>query len=123
MEVFDWAPQLSALSVADVAIHHGGIHSIHEALEFGLPTVTYSGGLNDQDGCAARLAAKGLSVLGTKSSDGPDRMAGRIITAADDLALRSRVRDMKSRTDAYRTGGVLEGLVAGLLPNGPTSGG
>lgn len=113
--LFDWAPQLSALSAADVAIHHAGIHSIHEALEHRLPTVTYSGGRNDQDGCAARLAAKGLTVLGSKASDDPERIAARIVSAADDPAQSSRVGDMKRRMDAYRTEGVLERLVEELL--------
>lgn len=118
VEVFDWAPQLHALSLADVALHHAGIHSVHEALELGVSTVTYSGGNFDQDGCAARLAAKGLSVVGSKAADTPDQIAGRVREAADDPGLQAGIKAMKSRFDAYRTGAVLDELVAGLLSSG-----
>ncbi len=90
VHVFPWVPQLRVLRHADCCINPGGINTINECIHFGVPMVIYSGGLSDQDGCAARVAYHGVGIRGQK---GDDETAIRlnIQRALDDEALRARV--------------------------------
>lgn len=54
--LLDYAPQLEILKQADVAITHGGVSTINEAMINGTPVIVCSSGHVDQNGCTARVA-------------------------------------------------------------------
>ena len=109
------APQLTALEHADLSIHHGGIHAIHESLAHGVPMLIYSGGRFDQNGCAARVIHRGLGRLGDRGGDDGPAILARIASLLDDTAVRERVTAMGATLRHYRDDRTLERTVAGLL--------
>ena len=60
--VMNYAPQLEVLDNATVAITHGGISTINEALSKGVPLIVCSAGHVDQNGCMARVVHHKVGV-------------------------------------------------------------
>ena len=101
--VLDWAPQLEVLALADCAITHGGITTINECIELGVPMVVYSTRHVDQNGCAVRVAHHGLGVLGDTRTDGVAELVTKIERVLGDVEIRRRVESMRDRFARYRT--------------------
>ena len=78
IHLFDWVPQLAVLRMADCSINHGGIHTIHECLHFRVPMIIYSGKRYDQNGNAARIAYRGLGIIGDKDKDDSQTIRDKI---------------------------------------------
>lgn len=111
--VLDWAPQFAAIRAADVAVNHGGVHAIHEALLAETPQVVVSEGVVDQDGCAARVSHHGAGVV-------VDRRRASDQALEDALALASsrrggRLPELSRAVARYRTDRVFERAIASLL--------
>lgn len=111
--VLDWAPQFAAIRAAEVAVNHGGVHAIHEALLAGTPQVVVSEGVVDQDGCAARVSYHGAGVVVDRR-----RASDQALEDALALALSSRtghLHELSRAVARYRTDRVLERVVTSLL--------
>lgn len=109
-------PQLEVLQASDAAVIHAGATSIQECLLTGTPMVSYpTPGWAEQSGNGARLRYHGVGLLGDRSTDTIDAIEERLVTALEDDALRSRVRQLGERLHAYREQGVAETAVAALL--------
>ncbi|MDH3224874.1 MAG: glycosyltransferase, partial [Gemmatimonadota bacterium] len=103
IHVFSWVPQLQVLAQADCCLNPGGINTINECVHFGVPMVIYSGGLSDQDGCAARVAYHGVGVRGHRADDA-EAVTKNIERALEDPEIRSHVQELSehSRSPAQR---------------------
>ncbi len=115
VHTFTYVPQLRVLRQADLSINHGGIHTIHECLHFGVPMLVYSGKQSDQPGCAARVHYHGLGLLADKDVDGAGAIARNIATVLEDPAYRQRVLAMRQSCQAYATARTLEKRLAEWL--------
>lgn len=63
--IFNFVPQLTVLSKADIFITHGGINSIKEAIHYQVPLLVYPVNPNwDQPGNSARVAYHQLGLRG-----------------------------------------------------------
>ncbi|PHI20706.1 hypothetical protein CEQ90_06550 [Lewinellaceae bacterium SD302] len=112
---FDFLPQLKYLQVADLSINHGGIHTIHECIEFGVPMLVYSGKRSDQPGCAARVHYHGLGMMADKDVDTSAEIAQKIEMLLTEDAFQQKVIDTKRKTDLYRKNKVLENIISKKL--------
>ena len=100
--VVDYAPQLEVLEEADCAITHGGITTINECIELGVPMVVYSTRHVDQNGCAVRVGFHKLGVVADKDADDVDAMERNIELALSDPEIRRNVREMQECFGLYR---------------------
>jgi len=114
VHAFRYVPQLKVLAVADLSINHGGIHTIHECLHFGVPMLVYSGKRSDQPGCAARVHYHGIGLMADKDEDDSDAIQTKI-NAVITGAYASAVQKMQHRIAHYQQDKVLEQLVGRLL--------
>ncbi len=103
--VLDFAPQLEVLRRADCAITHGGITTINECVELGVPMVVYSTRHVDQNGCAVRVGHHGLGIVGDKDADDLGAMEGKIERALTDSTIRGNVQAMSACFREYRESG------------------
>ncbi len=88
---FDWIPQLEVLQLSDVCVHHAGINTINECIEFNVPMLVYSGGKHDQNGCAARIAHHKLGIVGNRATLSVNTM-------------KRHVQTLLTEASAYKTG-------------------
>ena len=101
--VMDYAPQLEVLDTAAVAITHGGISTINEALHKGVPLIVCSAGHVDQNGCMVRLVHHQVGVAGRSDPIDPAELEHLI----DDLLgepgaeTRARVAEIQNRLHRY----------------------
>lgn len=101
--VMDFAPQLEVLEKAAVAITHGGISTINEALHKGVPLIVCSAGHVDQNGCMARLVHHHVGVAASSDPINPAELERCI----DDLLgepgaeTRARVVEIQDRLQRY----------------------
>ena len=112
---FAYLPQLRALRTADLSINHGGIHTIHECLHFGVPMLVYSGKRSDQPGCAVRVAYHGVGVMADKDVDSVEDIRRKIAATLADGGIRGRIAEMQPKISRYRTERVLETRIEELL--------
>lgn len=117
VHAYPWVPQLAVLQHAACAIHHAGIHSIHECIRHDVPMLIFPGRRFDQPGCAARLEHHGLATI----ARGPRPIQDAIDATIADRAMRSRVAAMRARFDRYASERVLEATVEGLSSPTPPS--
>jgi UDP:flavonoid glycosyltransferase YjiC (YdhE family) len=115
---FDWAPQLQVLEHADCSINHGGIHTIHECIHFGVPMLIYSGKKFDQNGCAARVAYHQLGIMADREADDTEMIRRRIRTILDDSSYKERVLEMRSKlqSDEDQLAEIVEQFLSSLRP-------
>ena len=101
MHVFEFAPQLEVLQLADCAINHAGINTVNECIHSGVPMLLYPFDFLDQPGTAARVIYHGLEVLGDRRADSPRTIERRIDQVLSDDAMRNRVARMQNKFRAY----------------------
>ncbi|MEO0494980.1 MAG: glycosyltransferase [Actinomycetota bacterium] len=90
-----FAPQLELLARADVAVVHGGINSMNEALRHGTPIVNYPfPGVMDQEGTGARVVAHQVGVVGDRGTDTAEQIVGRIQAVLTDPMYRTNAERM-----------------------------
>ncbi|MDJ0953255.1 MAG: glycosyltransferase [Acidimicrobiia bacterium] len=98
VHLFQWAPQRQVLKHADIAIHHGGVTSVNECADAGVPMLIYPFDFLDQKGNAARVAFHGLGMVGDRKGDS----AAAILHKLDQLC-----GDESYRVNAARTGSII----------------
>lgn len=113
--VLDYAPQLEVLAVADMAISHGGINTINECLEFGVPMLLEQSGETDQPGNASRVAHHGLGVRADLVSIDVAQLTNLIGGVLGDATIRSQVTAMQSDIQRYKDDRVAERTIERLL--------
>ena len=95
VHVFEYAPQLEVLQLAECALNHAGINSVNECIRAGVPMLLYPFGFLDQPGTAARVIYHGLGVLGDRQADDPQTIEDRIDEILSDDAMKSRLTKMQ----------------------------
>ncbi|NDV61640.1 glycosyltransferase family 1 protein [Puniceicoccales bacterium CK1056] len=101
--VFEMIPQLAVLRQAHCSINHGGINSINECLVFRVPILVYSGGMFDQNGCAARVAYHGIGLRGDKS-DSVEAIVQRIEEILTDESIARKLQETASQYEGEEAG-------------------
>lgn len=99
------APQIDVLKVVDLAILHGGIGSLNEALVNAVPTIIFSVHTNDQNGCAARMKHHRLGcVLDIDTINGRE-LERHIDTVLKDATLKERLNEFSTKMKLYQKPG------------------
>lgn len=111
----EWLPQPEVLKQVDVAINHGGIHTIHESIAAGVPMLACSGGRYDQPGASARVGWHGLGLVGDRQAIGTEALESLIDQLLSDAAFAGRVNSAGKALAQYRQERVLERAVTSLL--------
>jgi zeaxanthin glucosyltransferase len=106
-----FAPQLSVLAMCDVMITHGGMNSIAECIEFGVPMIVCPGNNEtDQSGNAARVAYHRLGVVGSLTRDNVSQISERITMVLRNSEFSENVKQMAEKGGMGRNGSVLDGF-------------
>ena len=114
VHVFSWLPQLEVLRHADVAVNHGGIGTIDECVQSGVPALVYCGGETDMAGTTARVVHHGIGIAGDPADDAA-AIRRRIDRLLGEPGFRERVLGLKARYAAYDERRVAERAVEDLL--------
>jgi len=120
VHVVSWAPQLTLLKHADVAIHHGGINTIDECIHFETPMLAYCGRKTDMPGNTARLVHHNLGYAGNSHCDSPEKIVERIDRLMADQDIAGQLRKHRVASERYSQERVLERTVEQFL-SGPLS--
>ena len=115
VNVFKRVNQLQILSIADLSINHGGIHTINECIHFNVPMLIYSGKRSDQNGCAARVHHHGIGIMADKDVDTSKDIAEKIEAIFSNQSIYSKLIDFCQINLQYKTTNKLEKLVENLL--------
>lgn len=118
VHAFSYVPQLKVLASADLSINHGGIHTIHECIYFGVPMLVYSGKRSDQPGCAARVHYHGIGLMADKDLDAPVVILEKINDVLNG-PFGEKVLEMKGAIGHYAADKVLEQTVVNFLTKEP----
>lgn len=101
LNLFSWVPQKALLAYVDLMITHGGINSVKECIEAGVPTLNYP--LTDkwdQPGTAARVVYHDLGLMGNIRWATPRSISGKIKTILRERERFGRsIQDMKRKID------------------------
>ncbi len=100
--VLDYAPQVEVLRGAACAITHGGVTTINECIELGVPMLVYSTQHVDQNGCAARVGFHRLGVVADKDRDDVEAMERKLEQALTDPTIRRNVEAMRASFQRYK---------------------
>ena len=78
--IFPVIPQLDVLQYCDIMIHHGGLNTIKECLQFQVPMLIYTPKKDsfDRIGNAARISFKGLGLVGNIYNDNSNEIEEKI---------------------------------------------
>ena len=111
---FNWVPQLRVLDHADCCINHAGINTINECIHFKVPMIIYSGGVMDENGCAARIAYHKLGIVGNITTDDTNRVEKHIQQTLEDQTIHQSIHKMQAAYIAQKNKGieVIQGLIA-----------
>ena len=120
---FPWVPQREVLAHADVAVTHGGIHTLDECVVAGVPMLVYCGFETDMAGNTARVVYHGIGIAGDRRRDGTPAIRGHVDRLLSQGAYRERLQRLQSLYLAYAKDQVAERVVDRLLASGPASGG
>lgn len=114
VHLLDWAPQQRILEQADIALLHGGITSVNEAIVNGVPMVVYPYDYNDTPGYAARVRYHGLGVTGDREAASAGDIHAHIAAVLTDPRIRTNVARMQNAFARYGNRAVeaVEGLLA-----------
>lgn len=101
--VMDFAPQLEVLDKAAVAITHGGISTINEALHKGVPLIVCSAGHVDQNGCMARLVHHHVGLAASSDPINATELERLIddLTGEQGVETRPRVAEIQACLRRY----------------------
>ncbi|MEM7571972.1 MAG: nucleotide disphospho-sugar-binding domain-containing protein [Bacteroidota bacterium] len=113
--VFSFLPQLSALSIADLSVNHGGVHTIHECIHFKVPMLVYSGGRADQNGCAARVQFHEIGIMGGRALATSKSIANKIEILLTEIVYKTNIEKMSELIFEYQKNRKLEKIVLGVL--------
>ena len=95
VHLFAWAPQRRVLEHANAAVLHGGITSVNESIEAGVPMVVYPFPYNDTPGYGARVRYHGLGEVGDRDTDSADDIHRRLAAVIENATIRRSVRAMQ----------------------------
>ena len=112
---FSWAPQLELLALANCAVIHGGMTTVHECLALGVPMLVYPFAVNDQGGTAARVVYHGVGSMGDRGSDSAATIADRIDELMDSQPVAAQVAAVASAMAQDEERGALSSAVDQLI--------
>jgi zeaxanthin glucosyltransferase len=100
--VFHGVPQLDVLRYARLFITHGGINSIKESVDAGVPMLVYPvDSIMDPPGNAVRVVYHGLGLRGDMVQDSAADIAHNIQTVLTEKQYRDNVQRMRETCRAY----------------------
>lgn len=100
--IFDTVPQLDVLSYASLFITHGGINSIKESINAGVPMLVYPvDSILDPPGNAVRVAYHGLGLRGDMQHDTAADIAQNIQTMLTDTRYKQTIHALQAACRAY----------------------
>ena len=100
--IFDTVPQLDVLSYAGLFITHGGINSIKESIDAGVPMLVYPvDSILDPPGNAVRVAYHGLGLRGDMVHDTAADIASNIQTVLNDPQYQQNIQALQEACRAY----------------------
>ncbi|MBN1471946.1 MAG: hypothetical protein JW925_09200 [Syntrophaceae bacterium] len=97
--ICQWVPQLSLLKKASVMVTHGGLNSIMECINFGVPMVIMPG-LWDQQGNAVRAVHHGIALKTNMARITPEILIKFVERALEDENMRQSLATMKQKIAA-----------------------
>ncbi len=115
VHVYDWVPQLTVLQHADVAVTHGGIHTIDECVVHAVPMLIYCGRETDMAGNTERVVYHGLGVSGDPLRDDPGEIRGHIAGLLTSSQIANNLEAMRAHYRAYEADRVAETVVQSLM--------
>jgi zeaxanthin glucosyltransferase len=108
-------PQLAVLERARVMVTHGGLGSVKECIQFGVPMLVIPLAI-DQPGNAARVAYHGLGLHGDVTSS-TDELSELLAAVLGDARYRTRTLAMQTRfrevEGAMRGADLVEAMASG----------
>lgn len=120
VHLVDFAPQVELLEHADVAVLHGGGNSLHEALRFGVPIVSYPfRHVHDQPGNGARVVKHGVGVVGERT-ESVDEIEARIVQVLADPAMARAAGRMQAAMIREEHDNPVGELIESFLEEKPT---
>ncbi|NDJ62104.1 MAG: hypothetical protein GYB67_13315, partial [Chloroflexi bacterium] len=122
VHAFGWVPQLRVLSHADCAIIHGGITSMNECIQLGVPMLIYPFDVTDQHGSTARAVYHGTAVVGDRRHDDGPTIRGHIERILADATFKASVTQMRAHFERYTRDQVAERTIADLIRQGKNQG-
>jgi zeaxanthin glucosyltransferase len=115
--IFDNVPQLDVLSYAGLFITHGGINSIKESIDAGVPMLVYPvDSILDPPGNAVRVAYHGLGLRGDMAHDTVADIAQNIHTMLTDTRYRQKIQAMQAACRAYTPERFLQAIRQCTIP-------
>jgi UDP:flavonoid glycosyltransferase YjiC (YdhE family) len=100
--IVNYVPQLDVLTYTDVFINHGGLNSIKEAIDQGVPMLVYPGeSVMDPPGNSTRVVYHGLGLRGDMKLDSVDDIRDKINMLLHEEQFRKNVQALKQINRAY----------------------
>jgi zeaxanthin glucosyltransferase len=113
VKIFNWVPQRLVLAHCDLFITHGGINSVHDAIQAGVPMIVYpiENGY-DQNGNSSRVIHHGLGLRGDFDNDTTDEMKRKMSEIFDDIRFRKNIQTLREKTSYYTTDNFVKMLLS-----------
>ncbi|HEY9009324.1 MAG TPA: glycosyltransferase [Ohtaekwangia sp.] len=100
--VQSYVPQLDVLTYADAFITHGGLNSIKEAIDRGVPMLVYPGeSVMDPPGNSTRVVYHGLGLRGDMITDSVEDIAAKVNRLLTEEQFRNNVKRLRKINDTY----------------------
>ncbi len=112
---FSFCPQLEILSKADCSINHGGVHTINECINFGVPMLVYSGKKSDQNGNATRVVFHEVGLMGDKDDDGVEEIRKKIDRVLSKEIYKKKIQELKEAYLRDKDSKLLEKTIRSFL--------
>lgn len=115
--VFSSVPQLIVLTATDVFITHGGMNSVKESIQAGVPMLLYPIHADyDPRGNAARITYHALGLRGDITRDTRQVLQQKIQTLLENPAFKANIRHLQEINAAYTPQTLLTSLVGRITP-------
>lgn len=122
LRAFAWVPQLALLRRAAAMVTHGGLNSIMECVQLGVPMVIVPAA-RDQPGNAARAARLGIALTAGMAELTGAMLAGMLDRALADPALKENQARLRQRiAEEVGLAAAVRSIEARARPNGQGAG-
>jgi zeaxanthin glucosyltransferase len=109
--IFQSVPQRHVLSYADVFVTHGGLNSIQESIEAGVPMLVCPVHKHyDAQGNAARVVYHELGLRADIGTDGPKELEKKLKTLLENPQFRINIDVLRKKNTAYAEENFLNAL-------------
>jgi zeaxanthin glucosyltransferase len=100
--VFKIVPQQEVLSYSDLFVTHGGLSSIKESIDAGVPMLMYPVHKTyDVNGNSARVVYHGMGLRGDALADTEKEIEEKVVALLSNSTYREKLEDMKRKNLVY----------------------